>query len=253
MIKNFTLFIKNIRDIIINSRIYKIYKIYKNSIKLLSIINILVLLYYTYFQLKFDYLAFMAIITSILDKLTYFIGKEFINQFKKMFYIFTDSLDSANDSQISNHKVEASLQQDNYEDKIESVKDESYNKVKFICITIIGLSVCAYISWDLYTHGVIYTTICSIYNSITSSNSKDDGDDVSSNLDDSASNASSYDSTSTLVAHTDVIEQGTIVENLVTVNFWGTHIEIPAGSKFILSAGNNLIYKTPDNNVFNSF
>jgi hypothetical protein len=110
MIKNFSRFINNTRDIIIHSRIYKIYKIYKNSIKLLSIINILVLLYYNYFQFNFDYLAFMAIIISILNKLTYFIGKEFINQFKKMFFIFTDSLDSDNYSQISNHKVENSKQ-----------------------------------------------------------------------------------------------------------------------------------------------
>jgi hypothetical protein len=261
MIKIYSKFINNTRDIITSftsSRIYKIYKLYKNSIKLLSIINIFVLLYYTIFQINFDYLAFICIITSILDKLTFSplaIGKEFTNYFKKMF--FTDNLvaPQANDYQISNHKVEASLQspvakgESNYEDKIESVKDQSYNKVKFICITIIGLGVCAYISWDLYTHGVIYTTISSIYNSITYS--KDDGDDVSSNFDDSDSNASSIDSTSTLVAHTDVLEQGITVENLVNVNFWGTHIEIPAGSKIILSVGNNLIYKTPDNNVFN--
>src|SRR6267154_1312406 len=125
-------------------------------------------------------------------------------------------------------------------------------KIKFICITIIDLSVCAYISWDLYTHGVIYTTISSIYKkkSIISSNPNLDGDDVSSNFYDSASSVSSNDSTSTLVAHTDLLEQGIIVENLVIVNFWGTHIEIPAGSKIILSVGNNLIYKAPDNNVF---
>lgn len=253
MKKKFFYLFKNIRDIIIHSRIYKIYKIYKNSIKLLSILNIFVLLYYTYFQVNFDYLAFICIINNVIFKLTdsLDIGKGFINVFKKMFFIFTDSLDSANDYQISNHKVEDSLQ-DNSEDKIESVKDESYNKVKFICITIIGLGVCAYISWDLYTHGVIYTTISSIYNSITYSNNKDDsfGDDTSSNFDDSASIASSNDSTSTLVAHTEVLEQGITVENLVTVNFWGTHIEIPAGSKIIFSAGNNLIYKAPDNNVF---
>jgi len=253
MIKNFSRFINNTRDIIIHSRIYKIYTIYKNSIKILSIINILLLLYYNFIQLNFDYLAIIAIITSILDKLTYFIGKEFINQFKKMFFIFTDSMDSHNDFQISNHKVEdshASLQQDNYEDKIEPVKDESYNKVKFICITIIGLSICAYISWDLYTHGVIYTTIYSIYNSITSSNPKDDGDDISPNFDDSTSIASSNDSTSTLVAHTNVLEQGIIVENLVNVNFWGAHIEIPAGSKIIVAMANTLMYRTPDNYVF---
>jgi hypothetical protein len=194
----------------------------------------------------------MAIITSILDNLTYFIGKEFINQLKKTFYIFADSFTVAspqvNDSHISNNKVDSS-QPDNFEYKKESVKDESYNKVKIICITIIGLSVCAYISWDLYTHGVIYTTICSIYNNLTSSNSKDDGDDVSSNFDDSASNASSEDSTTTLVAPTDVLEQGIIVENTVNMNFWGTHIEIPVGSKIILSVGNSLIYKTPDNYV----
>jgi hypothetical protein len=192
----------------------------------------------------------MDIITSILDNLTFFIGKEFINQLKKTFYNFADSFAATldNESQISNNKVDSS-QLENFEDKKESVKDESYNKVKIICITIIALSACAYISWDLYTHGVIYTTICSIYNNLTSSNSKDDGDDISSNFDDSASNASSEESNATLVAGTDSLGQGFIVENIVNVNFWGTQIQIPVGSKILLSAGNNLIYKTPDNCV----
>lgn len=244
MRKNFSIFIYNLRKLIIrqDSILYKIYKLYKNSIKLVSFINIFVLLYYTCFQLNFDYLAFMAIITSILDNLTYFIGKEFINQLKKTFYIFADSFTVAspqdNDSHISNNKVDSS-QLDKFEVKKESVKDESYNKVKIICITIIGLSVCAYISWDLYTHGVIYTTICSIYNNITSSNSKDDGDDVSSNFDDSTSNASSEDSTTTLVAPTDALERGFIVDNTVNVSFWGTHVEIPVGS----FARNSIIYR----------
>jgi len=264
MIKKLSIFIKNIRDIIIKSRLFKIYKIYKNSIKLFSILNILVLLYYTYFQFNFDYLAFLAIITSILDKLSNFIGTEFINQFKKIFFNFTDNLDYANEIQLPNHKVDANnalLQQDNYEEKCysygESVKDESYNKIKFICISVIGLSICAYISWDLYTHGVIYTTICSLYNTLTNSNGDSSPDDVSSNFDDSDSIASSNDSTSTssndtsatLVAHTDVLQRGIIVENLVSVNFWGAHIDIPAGSKILLSMGNDLIYKTPSNNV----
>jgi hypothetical protein len=96
MIKIYSKFINNTRNIITSfttSRIYKIYKLYKNSIKLLSIINIFVLLYYTTFQINFDYLAFICIITSILDKLTFSplaIGKEFTNYFKKM--VFTDNL-----------------------------------------------------------------------------------------------------------------------------------------------------------------
>src|SRR6267154_619979 len=134
MIKNLNKFINNTRDIVINSKIYKIYKLYKNSIKLFSIINIL--LYYNYFQLNLDYLALMAIIYSILEKLTYFIGKEFINYFKKMFFIFTDNLDSANEKQVSNYKEEASsLQLNNSEDKIYLYY---YNRFKCLCLYFLG-------------------------------------------------------------------------------------------------------------------
>jgi hypothetical protein len=51
------------------------------------------------------------------------------------------------------------------------------------------------------------------------------------------------------VPATNVLGQGFIVENIVNVNFWGTQIQIPVGSKILLSVGNNLIYKTPDNCV----
>jgi hypothetical protein len=34
------------------------------------------------------------------------------------------------------------------------------------------------------------------------------------------------------------------------VNFWGAHIEIPAGSKIIVAMANTLMYRTPDNYVF---
>lgn len=275
-IKYISCFLSSAREIISQSKLYKIYILYNKSIKLLSIINIIILLYYSNFQLyfEFDYITFIAIISTIYNILPF--NKEIGNLFlklKKIFYIFNEDFDS--DSQISNHLV-APLE--NIEDKKESVIDDSskkvsleissdipsnnpdsssYNKGKIICITIIGIGICAYIYWDIYTQGIIYSTVYSIYNNFISSN--DDGNDTASSSDYSSdsssssevSNAPSYSSSTTLVSFTDLVQSNTIVENNIRFMFWDYNVEIPAGSRIILSEQNNLIYSTPDNRFIN--
>ena len=238
--------------------LYKIYILYNKSIKLLSIINIIVLLYYTTAnfqssQINLDYLTLSVFITNIYNIISNFVNYEITNQIKKMFYIFTDNFEDKKESVIDDSfkKISSEISSDipsNNPESSNSPSAFSYNKGKIICITIIGIGICAYIYWDIYTQGIIYSTVYSIYNNFISSN--DDGNDTASSSDSASSevsNAQSYSSSTTLVSFTDLIQSNTIVENNIRFMFWDYNVEIPAGSRIILSEQNNLIYSTPDN------
>lgn len=209
-----------------------------------------------------DYLTLLVFITNIYNIISNFVNNEITNQIKKMFYIFTDNFEDKKESVIDDSfkKIYLEISSDipsNNPESSNSPSASSYNKGKIICITIIGIGICAYIYWDIYTQGIIYSTVYSIYNNFISSN--DDGDDTASSSDYSSdsssssevSNAPSYSSSTTLVSFTDLVQSNTIVENNIRFMFWDYNVEIPAGSRIILSEQNNLIYSTPDNRLIN--
>jgi hypothetical protein len=91
-------FIKGIIIYLKSTKLYKIYKIYNTSIKIIAFLNLLLVLSFTKFQIKIeiDYIAYIAFITSIFNKIINKLGidgslfKEIFNYIHNFFRAIID-------------------------------------------------------------------------------------------------------------------------------------------------------------------